>query len=138
MSATPELTYDMSRLLPFVREIMPMPLTEGMRGFGLVRHGEIVAAALYEGFNGHNMWVHLCAVPGRHWLNRTFLHMGFVYPFVGHGVSRLSAYVSSSNTDSRRFVQHVGFEEEARLRGASADGTDLVIYVMHRDNCRYI
>ena len=133
-----ELTFDMSQVLPFARSIMPMPASEGMRGFGLVRNGEVVAAALYEGFNGHNIWVHCCAVPGRHWMNRLFLHTGFRYPFVTCGVSRLSAYVSTSNEDSVRFVRHCGFEEEARLRGAAADGGDLIVFVMTPETCRYI
>lgn len=112
--------------------------SEGMTAIGLERDGALVAGAVYEGFNGQNMWVHLAGLPGRSWLNREFLQAGFRYPFIQCGVHRLSGYVNASNTDARRFDEHVGFQEEARLRGAAPDGGDVIIYVMRKEDCRYV
>ena len=133
------LDFDLEHVLPFVQGIIPgLARTDGMRAIGLRRHGELIAGAIYEGFNGKNMWVHLAGLPGRKWLNREFLKAGFYYPFVLCGVDRLSGYVNASNTDARRFDEHVGFCEEARLKGAAADGGDVIVYVMWKESCRYV
>lgn len=133
------LDFEIERVLPFVQNLIPgIAANDGMRAIGLRRDGELVAGAVYEGFNGRNMWVHLAGLPGRHWLNRGFLQAGFSYPFEICGVDRLSGYVNASNADARRFDEHVGFQEEARLKGAAPDGGDVILYVMWRQDCRFL
>ena len=133
------LEFEIGSVLPFVQSLIPgIAANDGMRAIGLRRDGELVAGAVYEGFNGRNIWVHLAGLPGRCWLNRKFLQAGFHYPFVTCGVERLSGYVNESNTDARRFDEHVGFKEEARLKGAAPDGGDVILYVMWRQDCRYL
>lgn len=133
------LDFEFSHVFPFVKGLLPgLAQAENMRAIGLRKDGELVAGAVYEGFNNRNIWVHLAGLPGRAWLNRSFLQAGFYYPFVLCGVDRLSGYVDASNTDARRFDEHVGFREEARLKGAAVDGGDVIIYVMWRDDCRYL
>lgn len=127
-----------ARVFAFVSQIMPMAMVEGMKGVGLEKDGELIAGALYEGYNGHNVWVHLAGAPGRKWMNRQFLWYGFHYPFNEMGVKRLSGYVNASNTDARRLNEHLGYEEEARLKGAAPDGGDVILYVMWRENCRFL
>ena len=109
-----------------------------MRCIGLRKDGELVAAAVYEGFNGRNMWVHLAGVPGQRWMTRDFLRAGFAYPFLVCGVQRLSGYVNSSNLAARRLNEHFGYRVEATLKGAAPDGGDVLIYVMWRKDCRYV
>lgn len=133
------LDFEVSSVLPFVQGLIPgLAKSDDMRAIGLRHNGQLVAGAVYEGFNGRNLWVHLAGLPGRCWLNRRFLQAGFHYPFVTCGVDRLSGYVAASNTDARRFDEHVGFQEEARLKGAAPDGGDVIIYVMWRKDCRYV
>jgi hypothetical protein len=133
------LDFELENVLPFVQSLIPgLAANDGMRAIGLRRNGELVAGAVYEGFNGRNMWVHLAGLPGRCWLNRRFLQAGFHYPFVLCGVDRLSGYVNASNTDARRFDEHVGFHEESRLKGAAPDGGDVILYVMWRQDCRFL
>lgn len=127
-----------ARVFAFVSQIMPMAMVEGMKGVGLEKDGELIAGALYEGYNGHNVWVHLAGAPGRKWMNRQFLWYGFHYPFNEMGVKRLSGYVNAGNTDARRLNEHLGYEEEARLKGAAPDGGDVILYVMWRENCRFL
>jgi RimJ/RimL family protein N-acetyltransferase len=126
-----------ARVFAFVNEHMPLSAVSGMQGLGLERDGELVAGMVFEGYNGHNIWCHVAAVPGRRWLNRDFLRAAFAYPFVQCGVSRLSGYVNASNLAARRFDEHLGFEQEAVLYGAGSDGGDVIIYKMLRENCRY-
>ena len=132
------LVFDTERIFEFVQSRAQLSKVEGMTAIGLEKDGELVAGAVYEGFNGHNMWVHLAGLPGRDWLNREFLQAGFRYPFLQCGVSRLSGYVNASNTEARRFDEHVGFREETRLRGAAPDGGDVIIYVMRKEDCRFL
>lgn len=127
-----------ARVFAFVSQFMPMAPVAGMKGIGLEKDGELVAGALYEGFNGQNVWVHLAGQPGKRWMNREFLRYGFHYPFNEMGVKRISGYVNASNTEARRLNEHFGYQEEARLKGAAPDGGDVILYVMWRENCRFL
>ena len=131
--------YDLEQVLPFAQSLIPgLARSDGMRCIGLRKDGELVAAAVYEGFNGQNMWVHLAGVPGQRWMTRDFLRAGFAYPFLVCGVQRLSGYVNSSNLAARRLNEHFGYRVEATLKGAAPDGGDVLIYVMWRKDCRYV
>lgn len=115
-----------------------VPMIAGMKGVGLEKAGELVAGVLYEGYTHHNIWMHVAAAPGRQWLNREFLRYCFHYPFVELGCRRVSGWVEASNEDARKFDEHLGFKEEARLKGAARDGGDVILYVMWRSECRYV
>lgn len=136
---TSALDFDLDAVLPFAQRLIPgLHRADDMRAIGLRRDGELVAAAVYEGFNGRNMWVHLCGVPGARWMTREFLRAGFAYPFLVCGVQRLSGYVNASNHEARRLNEHFGYQVEATLAGAAPDGGDVLIYVMRREDCRYV
>lgn len=133
------LNFQFEPVFAFVQSSLgALAKAEGMTAIGLERDGKLVAGVVYEGFNGHNVWIHLAGLPGRRWLNREFLRAAFCYPFVQCGVQRLSGYVNASNLDARRFDEHIGFQEEARLHGAAPDGGDVIIYVMQKEDCRYV
>lgn len=133
------LVYDTDAVHAFMRTRLP-----GLRRFpdavaiGWAEAGQLVAGVLYEGFNGRNVWMHVAAVPGAKWLRRPYLKACFAYPFLVCKVDRISGYVSESNLQARRFDEHLGFREEARLEGAAADGGDVLIYVMWRKDCRHV
>lgn len=127
-----------ARVFAYVASLMPMQVTAGMKGLGLERGGELVAGVLYEGFNAHNVWMHVAShMPGM-WLNRGLLQLCFSYPFEQVGVRRVSVSVADSNAASKRFVQRLGFEREATLRGAARDGGDIGLWVLWREKCRFI
>jgi RimJ/RimL family protein N-acetyltransferase len=135
---TVRIVSDPARVFAFCKERMPVSMVAGMKGLGLERGGELVAGVLYEGYNGYNVWMHVAADPGGKWLNRAFLRYCFQYPFVELNCKRVSGYVEARNADARRFDQHLGFREEAVLRGAASDGGDVILYVMRREDCRYL
>jgi len=133
------LDLNLDHVFPFVSSrVTGLKRIDGMAAIGLVKDGELVAGVIYEGFNGHNVWMHVGAVPGRSWLTRAYLSACFIYPFVQCGVGRVSGYVNASNLDARRFDEHLGFKEEARLKGAAPDGGDVIIYVMRKEDCRFL
>lgn len=126
------------RVFPFVASLVPMQFAAGMKALGLERDGELVAGVVYEGFNAHNVWMHVAAKDHGRWLTRPYLHYCFHYPFVEVGVKRVGATVADSNGASRAFVNRLGFEREATIKGAALDGSDIGMYVMWRENCRFI
>ncbi len=133
------LEFDLETVLPFVQDLLPgLNRADGMQAIGLRRGGHLVAGVVYEGFNGRNVWMHVAAKPGASWLVRMYLRACFHYPFVTCGVDRVSGYVNASNTAARRFDEHLGFKEEARLCGAAPDGGDVILYVMWRKDCRHV
>jgi len=129
---------DPGRVWSFVREHVHIQATGGMKGLGLERDGELIAGVVYEGYTGHNIWMHVGAEPGARWMTRDYLRYCFYYPFVELGCSRVSGYVEASNTAARRFDEHLGFTQEAVLKGAARDGGDVILYVMWREDCRYV
>lgn len=138
-AADQSLEFDLAALLDFMRGVgAPVRHVEGMQGIGLRRRGALVAAVVFERFNGRNIWCHIAAIPGRHWLTRYGLMACLAYPFMVCGVDRLTAQVVASNRDAVRFVEHVGFVEEARLRGAASDGGDVILFVLWKKDCRYV
>ena len=139
MSYRSALDFDVEQVFQFVRSLVPtLERVDGMSAIGLRRDGELVAGVIYDGFNGPNLWMHVAAVPGKAWLNRAYLTACFAYPFMQLGVARVSGYVHASNKEACRFDEHLGFKEEARLKGAAPDGGDVIIYVMWKEGCRYV
>lgn len=130
--------YDTRLIFDFVRQYTPLAWVENMTGIGLECDGALVAGVLYEGWNGHNVWMHVGEVQGKRWMNRDYLQACFVYPFVVGGCTHVRAYVEASNTEARKFDEHLGFRQEAVLKGAASDGGDVILYAMHRDECRFL
>lgn len=133
-----EIILDTVRVLKWVQQRVKLPANGSMVGIGLERDGDLVAGVLYEGYNGHNIWMHVAGEPGRRWMTREFLRTCFSYPFEQLGCKRVSGYVELSNFDAIRFDEHVGFQREAVLTGAASDGGDVGLYVMWRDQCRFL
>lgn len=138
MSVKPTIISNPARVWDYVSKTIPVPATSGMKGIGLEKDGRLVAGVLYEGFNGRNVWMHVAAEPGGRWMTREFLRYAFHYPFNEMGVERVSGYVEASNEQARRFDEHLGFVEEARLEGAASDGGDVILYRMWKKDCRYV
>lgn len=108
-----------------------------IRGICQWRDDEIVAATLYQDFNGSNVWCHIVGQPGRRWLTRQYLHNIFAYPFVTLQAKRISLWVEESNAASHRFVKHLGFNLESIMLKAGRGGASVFVYVMFREECRY-
>lgn len=117
---------------------MPLVVCADMEGIGLKRDGQMVAGVIYEGWNDHNVWMHVCAEPGSRWMTRAYLRECFAFPFVERGLKFVRGHVNASNDAARRLDEHLGFRQEARLYGAAADGGDVILYCMRRDECRFI
>jgi RimJ/RimL family protein N-acetyltransferase len=106
-------------------------------GIGWVKSGEIVAGVAYADWNGPNVVCHIASDESRKWLTREYLWTIFDYPFNQLKCDRITVCVGEGNTDSTRFVKHLGFTLEAELEGAHPTGA-LLIFRLFRQDCRFI
>lgn len=104
---------------------------------GLKEDGELIAAAVYDSYNGRSLCMHVAALPGRFWCTRDFRYYCFAYPFYQLKVSKILGMVASTNLAARRFDENLGFVLEATLKDAHPGG-DLLIYSMTKDQCRWL
>lgn len=109
---------------------------EGATCVGLERDGRIVAAVMYDQFNGASVCMHVAA-EGKHWLNRDFLWFAFYYPFVQMGVSVVIGLVAKENHAACKFDEHLGFQLKAEIPEAHPSGA-LRIYTMRKPDCRWL
>ena len=106
-------------------------------GIGWQRDGQIIAGVAYSNYNGVNVECHIASDGSKRWMTRKFLHTIFDYPFNQLGVNRITVCVGEGNSQSRRFVLHLGFELETTLKAAHPSG-DLYIYRLWKKDCRWI
>ena len=102
---------------------------------GKVSDGKLTAGVLYEDFSGSNV---VCHIAGEgYWASRAFLWLIFDYPFNQLKVKRITCPVYSTNEQSIRLVQRMGFKIEATLSQAIPGG-DLILFCMFRNECKYL
>lgn len=96
-------------------------------GIGQQRGGKLEAAAVYNGWNGADLCIHL-VIDGR-LTPASVTECLWRYPFETVKARRLSAYIAESNARCRKLAEHAGFRLEARLQDAHRTG-DMLIYVL--------
>jgi len=101
---------------------------------GLGKDGEIVAGVMYENWNKRSITAHM-AVVGR--LTRGYIGEIFRYAYGHCGVNKVILPVESTNQKSIRFVEHLGFTEECRIKDA-APGADIIIFTLEKAQCRFL
>ncbi len=106
-------------------------------GIGWERDGQIIAGVAYANWNGVGVECHIASDRSRRWLTREYLWTIFDYPFNQLGAQRITVCVGEGNMDSARFVKHLGFILEARLKKAHPTG-DLCIYRLLAHECRFL
>lgn len=86
-----------------------------------------VAFALYDGFNGTSIHVHLWIAPGRR-PSRHFWWATFHYLFGQLKVKNVLGTVPASNLAARRLDEHIGFKQVGYVPGYYPDGDDMILY----------
>lgn len=128
--------YD-SRVIEFVEKLVG-PCRHPATAVGVERDGVIVAGAIYERFNGHNVIFHGASDGSRRWAFKGFLRALCYHPFVHIGAPRMSTPVAASNKAAIEFDLALGFEEECRQKNAAHDGSDLIWFVMWKEKCKWL
>lgn len=107
---------------------------DGSTCIGLERDGQIVAATMYDYFNGASIYASI-AIAGS--ITREWLYRIFHYPFVQLGANVILGTVASSNHKSRHLTEHFGFTLLTAIPDADPSG-DTLLYAMHRNHCHWI
>ena len=124
-------------MLAYVDAALRSSHDEHASGIGLEQKGQLIAGVKFDSWNGASICMHVAAEPGAQWMTRAYLNACFDYPFNQLGVRKILGVVRSTNAAARRFDEHLGFELEATIAGATPGG-DLLIYSMTRDRCRFL
>jgi RimJ/RimL family protein N-acetyltransferase len=98
----------------------------------------MIATVLYTNYNRQNIEMHVASDGTKRWMTREFLRAVFAYPFEQLGCRRVTGVVQASNSAAYNFDKNIGFTLEGRMREASADGSDLLILGMMREECRFL
>ena len=103
---------------------------------GVEKDGELIAGVVFGDYVKNTRCSIHCAGVGKTWLSKEFLFVVFDYAFRQLNCNVVVSPVNSDNTDSVKFISHLGFEEKCRIEGGSPNG-DLIIFTLHRDKCRW-
>ncbi|MEN6403629.1 MAG: GNAT family protein [Armatimonadia bacterium] len=134
------IVYDQpERVLAWVGERVDEPdFGPGSQAVGLEKDGELISGVVYNMYTKASICMHVAAVPGRRWMTREYLWRAFAYPFLQLRCNRVTGLVRVDNFDAQRFNEHLGFKREGLLRKACTDGTDMILYGMLREECRWL
>lgn len=99
---------------------------------GIYRHGRVAGGWVFDGYTGKNICLHV-AGEGKRWLTPWLKWACFDYVFNQLGLERCSGMIAASNADALKFGAKLGFVEEARLKRAARDGSDLICLVLWRE-----
>lgn len=122
----------------FVAQHVDAETFKDYAAIGLERNGELIAGVLFDNKSGANIHMHVASNGTRHWMTPAYMAACFRYAFVQSECKRITGLVRADNVDAQRFDEHLGFKREGQLRAACTDGTDLIIYGMLKEECRYI
>ena len=98
---------------------------DSMTSIGLVEDGEMLAAAVFEGHSGPNIYVHIAVDDPR--ALRRLLRMIYRYVYKQLGCSRLTIAAEASNLAMVRLARRLGAVHEGTLVGASRSGDDILL-----------
>ena len=108
------------------------------KAIGLEEDGNLIAGVVYNLYNGPSICMHVAAVPGKRWMTKDYLYRCFAYPFEQLNCNRVTGLVKADNTEARRFDEHLGFVQEGIIRKGAEDGTDMILYGMLKEECRWL
>lgn len=96
-----------------------------------------VAGVLFDTWTENSCQAHI-VIEEPMVLRHGFLEECFNFVFNTANRKMLLGYVSSNNEKAMKFDKHIGFEEVHRIKDGFADGIDIIIYQMLKENCRFI
>lgn len=107
---------------------------------GLESGGELVAGVVFDRYTGPggSIFMHVASDGSRAWMTRAYLSACFRYPFLQERCRRITGLVRADNATAQRFDEHLGFKREGLIRQGCTDGTDMILYGMLVNECRFL
>ena len=107
---------------------------DGATCIGLERDGRIVAAAMFDYYNGASIFAHI-AIRGR--ISKEWLYRICHYPFVQLGCQVVIGLVAEENLAAQQFDEHFGFTKAVTIPGADPSGSTY-LYTLRKEQCRFL
>src|SRR5262249_34114191 len=108
-------------------------------GFGVLRQGRLAAGVVFHNYDARAGDIEVVIAAGApRWAAREVFFTAFAYPFLQLGCRRVTARVPVSNLRARRLVEGAGFTLEGLMRSAAHDGSDVLIYGILKQECRWV
>jgi RimJ/RimL family protein N-acetyltransferase len=121
----------------WIAERAKVTWTEDANGIIAYRGEEIVGAVVFEQWTHNSAALHF-AIGTPMILRHGFLEELFTYLFITAGRRIALGGQPSSNVRMSRFVEKLGFKEVHRIEDGFADGDDMIIYELRKEDCRFI
>lgn len=126
-------------IIPWVGErIDEDNFSQGAVAIGMEEDGQLIVGVVYDSYTGPSIAMHVAAEPGKRWTTKDFLYRCFAYPFIQLECNRVTGLVRADNLVAQKFDEHLGFVREGVIRRGASDGTDLILYGMLKDECRWL
>lgn len=100
------------------------------------RAGNLVGGVIYQNYTHRGINLHVAAWDSR-WLTRDLLWTIFTYPFDMLKVTKVMAFVPTTNRRAIDFDKSIGFKEEYTIQDV-VPGGGLMILSMRREDCRWL
>lgn len=104
---------------------------------GVMRHGEMAAAAVFNNYRWPNIEISFVTVTPR-WATPGAVQAIFRYPFVQLGCKRLTSVTEATNQRARAFLCRLGFREEGTHPDALPTGDAITYGLLRKDAARWL
>ena len=97
----------------------------------------LIGVVGYDGWSETKVEIHSAGEPGTYWLTKELLCEAFTFPFIGLDKKVIISRVSTGNPAAVKMNKGLGFTQQCCIRDGADDG-DLLIFAMHKDECRWL
>lgn len=97
----------------------------------------LLGGTIYERYTKRAIFLHIVGFEPA-WFNRTFLWLGFHFPFEQLGVEKVFGLVSANRRRELEFFKKLGFVIETAIKGVYSDGADQLVLVLEKKNCKWL
>ena len=127
------------RVIAFVsKKLEEYDFPKNASAIGVESNGKLIAGVVFDGYTQAGISMHVAALEGKHWLSKEFLYAVFAYPFLQLGCNRVTGLVRADNFKAQKLDEHLGFIKEGLIRQGCSDGTNMILYGMLKNECRWI
>lgn len=112
-------------------------LTREARGIEAIdSRGVVRGQVAYDNWTENAVQAHMAVDTPVAW--RALVKPAFEYPFTQSGKSVIMGVIPAGNARSVHLAKRLGLRETYRVRDGWANGEDLVVLEMRRDECRWL
>lgn len=109
-----------------------------VRGVALLAEESLSACILYDHWSVTAVQVHVYATSLKALFDPTYLREIFTFPFVTGNRKVLVSVTPADQKGSLAVSAWLGFKEKYRIRDGWAEGVDMVLKELRREDCRFL